>query len=108
MVLASQQADADDLFESEFEDWKQGYYREKLHVAHADEAFLREQSRTYIAGLQWVLFYYYCGVPDWGWYALSTRIEKGKKKKKKKKKKGNGIEKRKGSQQQKKKKWAVL
>ena len=32
------------------------------------EARIREVTREYLRGLQWVLFYYYRGCPDWEWY----------------------------------------
>jgi 5'-3' exoribonuclease 1 len=24
--------------------------------------------QSYATGLQWVMYYYYCGVPSWSWY----------------------------------------
>lgn len=62
--------DSDELFEEEFYQWKMNYYREKLGV-EPDAAFLQDQARTYVTGLQWVLYYYYRGVPSWGWYVFS-------------------------------------
>lgn len=44
------------------------YYREKLHISHADAAGLRSLVQHYIEGLEWVLQYYYRGVASWDWF----------------------------------------
>eukprot|EP00051_Salpingoeca_urceolata_P002890 m.53531 g.53531 ORF g.53531 m.53531 type:complete len:1392 (-) comp12390_c0_seq3:40-4215(-) len=57
-----------DLFDEEFARWKQSYYREKMGIEFVDEEFLAKNARTYAEGLQWVLSYYYHGVPSWSWF----------------------------------------
>ena len=42
------------------------YYTEKLHAHTAEE--WRQVVEHYIAGLHWVLEYYYRGVASWDWY----------------------------------------
>uniref|UniRef100_A0A1I8FHQ4 XRN_M domain-containing protein n=1 Tax=Macrostomum lignano TaxID=282301 RepID=A0A1I8FHQ4_9PLAT len=39
-----------------------------------DETERRRQTREYVRGLQWVLYYYYRGVPSWGWFYRSTTL----------------------------------
>jgi 5'-3' exonuclease len=68
---AAQMDEDESTFEAEFAEWKTSYYKEKLHVEVVDAAFLQLQAQEYMTGLQWVLYYYYCGVPDWGWCELS-------------------------------------
>ncbi|KAG2447716.1 hypothetical protein HYH02_007176 [Chlamydomonas schloesseri] len=46
--------------------WKDRYYNEKLHARTAAER--RQVVEHYIAGLHWVLEYYYRGVASWDWY----------------------------------------
>ena len=45
------------------------YYKEKMSFVHVDEGVLAEQAKCYVVGIQWVLYYYYTGVPSWSWYA---------------------------------------
>ena len=49
-------------------DWRERYYQSKFHVDHDH---LEEKCpaivKEYIRGLQWVLQYYYHGVPSWDW-----------------------------------------
>ncbi len=43
---------------------------EKLGFAHVDESVLAEQAKCYAVGIQWVLYYYYSGVPSWSWSVI--------------------------------------
>ncbi|EPX71292.1 exonuclease II Exo2 [Schizosaccharomyces octosporus yFS286] len=55
-------------FEDSFIQWKDAYYRDKVHFSYFDEDALRDMTQRYVEGLQWVLFYYYRGCQSWGWY----------------------------------------
>ena len=44
------------------------YYQEKLGFVRVDEKVLAEQAKCYVVGIQWVLSYYYLGVPSWSWW----------------------------------------
>jgi 5'-3' exoribonuclease 1 len=49
--------------------WKSHYYQDKLDFDILREPqLLHEMVSMYVDGLQWVLHYYYRGVPSWGWY----------------------------------------
>ena len=49
--------------------WKSHYYQDKLNFDVLREPqLLREMVSIYVDGLQWILHYYYRGVPSWGWY----------------------------------------
>ena len=56
-----------DSFERDFWELKTRYYQEKLGFARVDEEVLAEQAKCYVVGIQWVLHYYYTGVPSWSW-----------------------------------------
>jgi len=49
-----------------YDAWKDRHYRDKLHRPTEDGR--REVVHDYIEGLQWVLYYYKCGVASWSWY----------------------------------------
>eukprot|EP01135_Chromosphaera_perkinsii_P000273 Nk52_evm42s62 gene=Nk52_evmTU42s62 len=59
--------EAEEYNEEEFETWRMEYYREKLETdvitSEADT-----MAREYVRAIQWVLRYYYSGVPSWGWF----------------------------------------
>lgn len=44
------------------------YYQEKLGLNPNDPAAIRGAVGAYIAGLHWVVEYYYRGVASWAWY----------------------------------------
>ena len=46
---------------------KVNYYKEKMGFTHVDDAVLTEQAKCFVVGVQWVLHYYYTGVPSWSW-----------------------------------------
>lgn len=48
--------------------WKDRYYKVKFDVSEDDYEFRQKVAKHYVIGLQWVLKYYYQGVPSWGWY----------------------------------------
>lgn len=52
----------------EFETFKRGYYKEKLEIDYNDKQVMQEVAHTYVEGIQWVLSYYYHGVPSWSWF----------------------------------------
>lgn len=57
-----------DIYDHKFSDWKDKYYKDKLHFSIYDEDQIIELTQHYIEGLQWVLYYYYKGCPSWNWY----------------------------------------
>ncbi|XP_034038909.1 5'-3' exoribonuclease 1 [Thalassophryne amazonica] len=58
----------DDLFETEFRQYKRTYYMTKMSVDVVSDEFLAEQAKCYVEGIQWILHYYYHGVQSWSWY----------------------------------------
>ena len=54
-------------FERDLAETKSVYYQEKMGFARVDEDVLLNQARCYVVGVQWVLQYYYTGVPSWSW-----------------------------------------
>ncbi|XP_053565993.1 5'-3' exoribonuclease 1 isoform X2 [Bombina bombina] len=60
--------DDDDLFETEFRQYKRSYYMSKMGVEVVSEEFLAEQAECYVQAIQWILHYYYHGVQSWSWY----------------------------------------
>ena len=54
-------------FESDLAEMKSRYYCEKLGFLRIDSSVLSEQAKCYVVGVQWVLSYYYHGVPSWSW-----------------------------------------
>ena len=54
-------------FEADLAAMKSCYYREKLNFLHVDSSVLAELAKCYLVGVQWVLSYYYHGVPSWSW-----------------------------------------
>ncbi|GME91131.1 unnamed protein product [Ambrosiozyma monospora] len=48
--------------------WKNQYYKDKVHFSIDDEDKLRDMTENYLEGLQWVLYYYYRGIASWPWY----------------------------------------
>ncbi|XP_053528818.1 5'-3' exoribonuclease 1 isoform X1 [Artibeus jamaicensis] len=58
----------DDLFETEFRQYKRTYYMTKMGVDVVSDDFLADQAACYIQAIQWILHYYYHGVQSWSWY----------------------------------------
>ncbi|XP_072560134.1 5'-3' exoribonuclease 1 [Paramormyrops kingsleyae] len=58
----------DDMFETEFRQYKRSYYMTKMGVELVSDEFLASQAWCYVEGIQWILHYYYHGVQSWGWY----------------------------------------
>ncbi|XP_043926953.1 5'-3' exoribonuclease 1 [Protopterus annectens] len=61
-------AEDDDLFETEFRQHKRSYYMTKMGVEVVSDEFLADQSECYVQAIQWILHYYYHGVQSWSWY----------------------------------------
>ncbi|XP_028906650.1 5'-3' exoribonuclease 1 isoform X2 [Ornithorhynchus anatinus] len=58
----------DDLFETEFRQYKRTYYMTKMGVEVVSDEFLADQAECYIQAIQWILHYYYHGVQSWSWF----------------------------------------
>ncbi|AOA63264.1 5'-3' exoribonuclease 1 [Komagataella phaffii CBS 7435] len=56
------------IYDTKFVNWKNKYYKEKFGFTLSDTEDILKLTESYIQGLQWVLFYYYRGVPSWQWY----------------------------------------
>ncbi|CUM55403.1 uncharacterized protein AC631_03249 [Debaryomyces fabryi] len=57
-----------DIYDTKFMNWKDKYYKEKLHFSIYETDKMVEFTQHYLEGLQWVLYYYYKGCPSWNWY----------------------------------------
>ncbi|CAG0917946.1 unnamed protein product [Notodromas monacha] len=55
-------------FQKFFRDYKNNYYKEKMHYDIKDQAGLRELALGYVRAIQWNLHYYYHGVQSWSWF----------------------------------------
>nr|XP_013015092.1 5'-3' exoribonuclease 1 [Cavia porcellus] len=58
----------DDLFETEFRQYKRTYYMTKMGVDVVSDDFLADQAVCYVQAIQWILHYYYHGVQSWSWF----------------------------------------
>lgn len=65
---ADDEEEEDDIFETEFRQYKRTYYMTKMGVDVVSDEFLADQAKGYVEGLQWILHYYYHGVQSWSWY----------------------------------------
>lgn len=63
-----EEEEEDDMFETEFRQYKRTYYMTKMGVDVVSEEFLANQARCYVEGIQWILHYYYHGVQSWSWF----------------------------------------
>ncbi|KAM5153369.1 5'-3' exoribonuclease 1 [Callospermophilus lateralis] len=62
------ETEEDDLFETEFRQYKRTYYMTKMGVDVVSDDFLADQAACYVQAIQWILHYYYHGVQSWSWY----------------------------------------
>ncbi|XP_027621684.1 5'-3' exoribonuclease 1 isoform X4 [Tupaia chinensis] len=62
------EAEDDDLFETEFRQYKRTYYMTKMGVDIVSDDFLADQAACYVQAIQWILHYYYHGVQSWSWF----------------------------------------
>uniref|UniRef100_A0A673CEF3 5'-3' exoribonuclease 1 n=1 Tax=Sphaeramia orbicularis TaxID=375764 RepID=A0A673CEF3_9TELE len=67
-TVADEEEEEDDIFETEFRQYKRTYYMTKMGVDVVSDEFLATQARCYVEGIQWILHYYYHGVQSWSWY----------------------------------------
>ncbi|XP_053529543.1 5'-3' exoribonuclease 1 [Ictalurus punctatus] len=65
---AEEDGEDEDMFETEFRQYKRTYYMTKMDVEVVSDDFLAGQARCYVEGIQWILHYYYHGVQSWSWY----------------------------------------
>ena len=68
VTVEEAQAQVDEKYEQKFQTWKDKYYKSKFEWGLDNEQEMRNLTRNYIQGLQWVLFYYYRGVASWPWF----------------------------------------
>lgn len=67
-ATAVDEEEEDDIFETEFRQYKRTYYMNKFGVDVVSDEFLANQAKCYVEGIQWILHYYYHGVQSWSWY----------------------------------------
>ncbi|KAM3604372.1 uncharacterized protein V6R79_010194 [Siganus canaliculatus] len=67
-ALGEDEEEEDDMFETEFRQYKRTYYMTKIGVDVVSDEFLAQQAKCYVEGIQWILHYYYQGVQSWSWY----------------------------------------
>lgn len=64
-----EQSDEDeDVFETEFAMHKRDYYIQKFGYEEVNRDVLAELTYQYVTGIQWILSYYFNGVPSWSWF----------------------------------------
>ena len=66
--LDEYEQDHEEKLKAQFEEWKRTYYKSKLEISYDDPTQLGQLVYRYVEGLQWILNYYYKGVPSWSWY----------------------------------------
>lgn len=57
-----------DILDEQFRQHKLNYYMTKLDYKKVTPETLRDQAEGYVRGIQWILLYYYEGVPSWSWF----------------------------------------
>ncbi|XP_048250322.1 5'-3' exoribonuclease 1-like isoform X1 [Haliotis rufescens] len=57
-----------DTFDAEFRQHKRNYYMDKLDYQTVTPEVLQDQARGYVTAIQWILLYYFEGVPSWSWF----------------------------------------
>ncbi|XP_034558490.1 5'-3' exoribonuclease 1 isoform X2 [Notolabrus celidotus] len=67
-TAGDEEEEEDDMFETEFRQYKRTYYMTKMGVDVVSDDFLATQAKCYVEGIQWILHYYYHGVQSWSWY----------------------------------------
>ncbi|KAF5348597.1 hypothetical protein D9756_009691 [Leucocoprinus leucothites] len=63
--------------EERFLKWKSSYYEDRFDIPDSKPDEMRELVYRYIEGLEWIVRYYYKGVPSWSWfynYHYSPRV----------------------------------
>ncbi|XP_052259062.1 5'-3' exoribonuclease 1-like [Dreissena polymorpha] len=52
----------------EFLQHKKNYYMTKMKYEHLTDKVIQELAKSYVRGIQWILLYYYEGMPSWSWF----------------------------------------
>ncbi|KAJ3400421.1 hypothetical protein HDV05_001094, partial [Chytridiales sp. JEL 0842] len=63
-IAKNLEIEAKQKVEMEFVEWKREYYK----IDMTDDVAMHKIVHNYVEGLQWVLLYYYRGVPSWEWF----------------------------------------
>ncbi|XP_062506213.1 5'-3' exoribonuclease 1-like isoform X2 [Corticium candelabrum] len=66
--IPTEYANRDEDFHERFLKHKKLYYHNKLGFHDIDTSGLNEQAKCYVVAIQWILYYYYQGVPSWSWF----------------------------------------
>ncbi|XP_064642506.1 5'-3' exoribonuclease 1-like isoform X2 [Lineus longissimus] len=66
--IESSDSDSEDMFDMEFRQHKRNYYMDKMRFEHVTPDVLEDQAHGYVRAIQWILLYYYDGVPSWSWF----------------------------------------
>ncbi|RKO92292.1 XRN 5'-3' exonuclease N-terminus-domain-containing protein [Blyttiomyces helicus] len=67
-IAANLKAEEEKKLDEAFLVWRKTYYKEKLEFDFDQGPDLEKLVFSYVEGLQWVLYYYYIGVPSWEWF----------------------------------------
>ncbi|OUC39935.1 XRN 5'-3' exonuclease, partial [Trichinella nativa] len=65
-VLTEEESDMS--LHSLFRKYRASYYKKKMSIAEDDCSALQNVITNYVEALQWILYYYFHGVPSWKWF----------------------------------------
>ena len=63
-ILNKHTTQVDDKYNVDFENYKKDFYKKKF----PEDMNVEKLCHDYLQGLQWIITYYKCGIPDWTWY----------------------------------------
>ncbi|KAI3654748.1 hypothetical protein MP228_000128 [Amoeboaphelidium protococcarum] len=66
--MSQQSVNRDKMIHDMFQSVKSDYYKGKMQIDINNNEQMKALRGSYIQGLQWIMHYYYYGVPSWGWF----------------------------------------